>query len=63
MAQIKVRMLVDTADADGTYPCNSVQTLEEDKARQFVAAGYADSGKAAVAYAEAEAKKAAKSDQ
>ena len=64
MAQIKVRMLVDHADADGKYPCNSLQTLDEEKAKQFVGAGVADASKASVAFVEkVAAKKAAKADE
>lgn len=64
MAQVKVRMLVDHADADGKYPCNTLQNLDEEKAKQFVAAGVADASKAAVALVEkAAAKKAAKDDE
>lgn len=59
MAQIKVRMLVDHADADGKYPCNSLQALDDEKAKLFCATGLADASKGAVAFAEKAAAKAA----
>lgn len=58
MAKTKVRMLVDHADEDGRYPCNTLQVLDEDKAKLFIAAGVADGSKAALAHLEAAAKAA-----